>query len=323
MVNFATLDLNLLRFLDAVLREGSTVKAGERLGVSQSAVSNALNRLRHSLGDDLFLRRGNQLVPTDFAASVKDGLREELNRLESLLSRSQSFDPSTATGRFKISASDFMAEMLMPRLGDLLNKSAPSIQAQLVDLVPYDYVGSLERYDADLALIPDTELPDWINREPLFHSSFSTIGRAGNPSLSELSDGSVIPMDLFCDLSHVLFSPEGKLAAMGDAALAKVGQQRRIAMTLPVFSGVCRAVSESDLIALVPTQLANRLAADFGLKVFTPPFEIEPALIIGIWHKRSDENQMAKWMRGQIFNLLRPLDPGAAEDFVPDEKIPT
>lgn len=92
-MNFATLDLNLLRVLDAILRDGSTVKAGERLGISQSAVLNALNRLRHALDDDLFVRQGNRLVATEYTASIKDELREELEKLETLLMRSD-FDPA-------------------------------------------------------------------------------------------------------------------------------------------------------------------------------------------------------------------------------------
>ena len=307
-MNFATLDLNLLRILDAVLSEGSTTKAGERLGLSQSAVSNALNRLRHSLDDQLFVRHGNQLAPTDFASSIKDGLREELNRLEGLLASNADFDPMQANGNFKISASDFFAELLMPVLGDHLNRKAPGITAQLVDLVPYNYVESLGRYQADMALIPEMDVPDWINREPMFRSTFSVIGRAANPALSHIENGDEIPLEVFCDLSHVLFSPEGKMSAMGDAALSKVGRKRHVAMTLPVFSGVCRTVSESDLIALVPTQLAQKVAAGFGLKHYEPPFEIAPAMIIAIWHKRSDENPMARWMRQQIFDLLKPLN---------------
>ncbi|WP_170369903.1 LysR family transcriptional regulator [Ruegeria arenilitoris] len=307
-MNFATLDLNLLRVLDAILTAGSTTKAGERLGVSQSAVSNALNRLRHALGDDLFVRRGNQLVPTDFAVSIKDGLREELNRLESLLSRNDDFDPRQASETFKIAASDFFAELLMPGLGGVLNRKAPKMVAQLVDLVPENYVESLERYNADLALIPDTDAPDWISREVLFRSSFMVVGRVDNPFFVQIEDGTELPMETFCALSHVLFSPEGKLAAMGDAALAKVGRKRHVAMTLPVFSGVCRVVSASDLVALVPSQLARKFAPEFGLKVLAPPFEIEPVNIIAIWHRRSDENPMAKWMRQQVFDLLKPLD---------------
>lgn len=307
-MNFATFDLNLLRVLDALFEEGSTVKAADRLGLSQPAVSSALSRLRHALGDPLFVRQGNRLVATDFAASLERPLREELERLERMLAAPGRFDPTTAEGTIRIAASDFFAELLMPPLGHFLHGNAPGIRAQLVDLVPQDYVASLDRRQADIALIPDTDLPPWINRAPLFHSTFHVIARAGNPGVAELSPGDTMPMETFCGLHHVLFSPEGKLAAMGDAALERVGRRRQVAMTLPVFSGVCRVVSESDLIALVPAQLAARVAEDLGLVAFIPPMPIAPALIIGIWHKRSDTAPLAAWVRGQVFRMLRRLD---------------
>ena len=117
-MNFATFDLNLMRVLDALLHEGSTVRAGEKLHLSQSAVSGALSRLRHALDDDLFVRRGNRLVPTDYAAALALPLREELERLENLLSRPKRFDPARAQEVFRISGSDFFAEILMPALGE-------------------------------------------------------------------------------------------------------------------------------------------------------------------------------------------------------------
>lgn len=104
------------------------------------------------------------------------------------------------------------------------------------------------------------------------------------------------------------FSPEGNIAAMGDAALARVGRQRWVAMTVPVFSGVCRAVRESDLIALVPAQLAADVAETFDLLVFEPPMPIDPPLIVEIWHKRSDVTPLSGWMREQVFGLMRRLD---------------
>ncbi|MGI9355522.1 MAG: LysR substrate-binding domain-containing protein [Rhizobiaceae bacterium] len=307
-VNFATFDLNLLRILDALFQEGSTVKAAEKLAMSQSAVSGALSRLRHALGDALFVRHGNRLVATDYAAALKGPIREELGRLETMLAPPDAFDPKTATGSFRIAASDFFAELLMPPLGDLLHRSAPGLRAQLVDLVPHDYVASLERRNADIALIPDAKMPDWVYQTPLFHSKFHVISRAANPGVAGLTPGQTMPMDTFCELHHVLFSPEGNLAAMGDAALERVGKQRQVAMTVPVFSGVCRAVSESDLIALVPAQLAAKVANTFDLLVFEPPMQIDPALIIGIWHKRSDKAPVASWMRQRVFDLMRVLD---------------
>lgn len=307
-MNFATFDLNLLRVLDALFREGTTVKAGERLSMSQSAVSGALSRLRHGLGDPLFVRQGNRMIATDYAVSLQEPVREELERLERILTPPAAFDPGSSKGTFRIAASDFFAELLMPPLGDLLHRRAPGLRAQLVDLVPHDYVASLGRRNADIALIPDLKLPDWINRAPLFHSPFHVIARAANPNIRGLVSGDIMPMELFCKLHHVLFSPEGNLAAMGDAALERVGRKRQVAMTVPVFSGVCRAVSESDLIALVPAQLATKVAASFKLSVFEPPMQIDPALIVGIWHKRSDTTPMSIWMRDQVFDLMKGLN---------------
>ncbi|QXT40094.1 LysR family transcriptional regulator [Gymnodinialimonas ceratoperidinii] len=312
-MNFATFDLNLLRVLDALLCEGSTVKAAKRLGLSQPAVSGSLSRLRYAMGDPLFVRQGNRLVATEYAAGLRVPLREELDRIEALLSPPTLIDPKTAVGTFRIAGVDFFAEMLIPPLADLLQKEAPGVRVQLVDLVPQDHVASLERRKADIALLPDMPLPDWVSRKELFRSAFHVIARKGNPEIAGLTPGETMPLEVFCCLHHVLFSPEGHTAAMGDAALAEVGRQRHVAITVPVFSGVCRAVRESDLIALVPAQLAADMARSFELQVFLPPMPIDPALIVGIWHKRADKAPLAMWIREQIFRLTSRLDPAFAD----------
>lgn len=319
-MNFATFDLNLTRILDALLREGSTVQAGKRLNMSQSAVSGALARLRHALGDELFVRQGNRLVPTAYAKAIELPLREELDRLAVLFAPPTTFDPATAEGTFRITASDFFAEMLMPPLADLLRKQAPLVRAQLVDLVPTSYIDSLETYRADLALIPWQPVPDWTDSLPLFYSSFVVIAQRKHPRLSAegVRPGDVVPMDLFCEIGHVLFSPEGNFSAMGDVALEKVGRRRQVMMTLPVFSGVCRAVAESDLIALVPRQLAERVAPQIVLEIYRPPMSIDPAQIIAVWHKRSTSSPLHGWMRKQVFALMRQLNEGEQTSMTPD-----
>lgn len=311
-MNFATFDLNLLRVLNALLTEGSTVKAGERLNMSQPAVSGALSRLRHALGDDLFVRHGNRLVATGYAEALALELGEQLDRIEAMLSPQRAFEPAEAHGTFRIAGSDFFADILMPALASRLQRQAPGIRAQLVDLVPSNYVRSLEQYRADLALIPDTATPDWIDKAPAFTSSFVVIARRDHPVIaaSGIRQGDVMPIDLFCDLGHVLFSPEGNLRAMGDAALARIGRSREVVLTVPVFSGVVRAVSESDLIALVPRQLAEKLAPSLRLSVFTPPMPVEPALVVGAWHRKSSRDPLHRWVRDLVFELLRPLNAG-------------
>lgn len=310
MANIANFDLNLLRVLDALLQYNSTVRAAEHLGLSQPAVSAALGRLRAALGDDLFFRRGQGLEPTHYALSLRSALRETIDLAEVVIRGSAVFDPANSDARFRISGSDFFAEMLMPKLADRLTMHAPKMTVHLVDLVPDSYVDTLDRYDVDLALIPKMSLPDWVEERFVFNSPFCVIARAGHPRLKRagLSVDDTIPLDLYCDIGHVLFSPEGKSTAMGDAALAVVGRERRIVMTLPVFSGVYRAVAGSDLIALLPEQLARRIAQDVGLDVYRPPMAITPVKITMIWHKRNSSSLPHLWLRDQIADILAELD---------------
>ncbi|MHA6344571.1 LysR family transcriptional regulator [Roseivivax sp. CAU 1761] len=309
-MNFASFDLNLLKVLDALLATGSATEAGRRIGLSQPAVSAALGRLRHALGDPLFVRQGRQLVPSDYAAGLAEPLRHLLEEAEGLLAGPERFEPAQAEATFKISGSDFFAEMLMPDLAAHLQREAPGIRVQLVDLVPDSYIDTLDRYQVDMALIPEMPFPNWVAHRRLFRSSFIAIARRDHPTLARagIAPGATIPLDLFCDLPHVLFSPEGKLRAMGDAALAAVGRQRRVAMTMPVFSGVYHAVARSDMIALLPRQLAERMAPRVGLALYDPPMPIDPAEIVMIWHRRATQTPAHRWLRDQIAALMAPLD---------------
>jgi DNA-binding transcriptional LysR family regulator len=309
-MNFATFDLNLMRVLDALLREQSTVKAAQKLNLSQSAVSSALSRLRHALDDQLFVRRGNRLVPTDYAQNITLPLREELDRLEALFAQPKSFDPADEHMSFRIAASDFFAELLMPILANEMAKTAPHIKPQLIDLVPNRYIQTVEQGSSDLALIPDEPVGNWAEKEVLFHSAFAVIARRNHPTLQKanIQAGEMMPLEMFCDLRHALFSPEGNTSAMGDAALVKLNRTRQVGMTLQVFSGVCRVVSESDMIALIPWQLGQKWADQMQLDIFVPPMHIPIVKIVGVWHKRSTNNPAHRWVRDQIFAEMKKLD---------------
>jgi DNA-binding transcriptional LysR family regulator len=313
MANLKTFDMNLLRVLDALLEDPSTVRAGQRLGLSQPAVSAALGRLRKALGDDLFFRRGKALEPTQYALNLKDDLQKILERVENLIKEPDAFDPTTSDVSFRISGSDFFAELLMPRLAERLQVLAPKLRVHLVDLVPDSYVETLDRYEVDLAIVPHASLPDWVEGRPVFRSSFSVIARKDHPRLKRegLSGGDVVPIDLFCDVGHVLFSPEGNSRAMGDEALAKVGRERRVIMTMPIFSGVYRAVAGSDLIALLPTALANHVADAAGLRVYRAPMPVPTVQLCMIWHRRYSASASHSWLREHVAALLAPFDEEA------------
>ncbi|MDQ7078543.1 MAG: LysR family transcriptional regulator [Robiginitomaculum sp.] len=302
--------MNLLRVLDALLRERSTVRAGRRIGLSQPAVSAALARLRLSLGDELFFRSGKTFEPTQFALSLEVPLRNLLAQLEELISGSDAFDPAVSEARFRISGADFFAELLMPVLMERLQGMAPSMRTHLVNMVPSKPFEALTLYDVDLVLIPDMDLPDWAEHQRVLKSDFCVIARSGHQRLASagVRPGDVIPINLFCDISHVLFSADGKRQAQGDEALARIGRERRVVMTLPVFSGVYRVVAGSELIALLPSALARHVAPSVGLDIFLPPVNVPSVQIVMAWHRRMNADPAHKWLRQQIAELLDDLE---------------
>ncbi|SFR58369.1 transcriptional regulator, LysR family [Yoonia tamlensis] len=311
MVNLLSFDLNLLRVLDALLHDPSTVRAARRLGLSQPAVSAALGRLRAALGDELFFRRGQGLAPTQFAQSLQAPLHEILAGIEALIQAPKPFDPAASEAQFRISGSDFFAEMLLPNLAEYLQVHAPMIRVHLVDLVSDTYVEHLDNYAIDLALIPDRDLPDWIASQQVFRSQYAVIARKDHPQFAQagVAAGDVVPLDLYCDLGHVLFSPEGKNRAAADDALAQIGRDRRVVLTMPVFSGVYRAVAGSDLIALLPSALAAQVATSAGLVIYRPPIIVPDVKLMMIWNRRHSASAPHLWLRTQIAQLLAPLDP--------------
>lgn len=307
-MDFGAFDLNLLRVLDALLQEGSTVKAGERLNISQPAVSSALSRLRIALDDELFIRQGPKLVPTARAEGIAMPLREEMARIESMLIAHTAFDPSRAELNFRIAGADFFADLLIPPLAAAIARVAPGIRIQMLELVRDNGVDSLEQFRADVALHPDQSIPDWVVRAPLMSADFVMIAAQDNPHLAEagILPGGEVPLDLFCSLGHVIFSPEGNVTAPGDAALSRVGRKRRVAMTMPFFSGICRVVSESDLVALIPFPLAEKLAPQIGFALYKPPLPIASPMLVATWHKRNDANPAHRWIRGEILRIVAP-----------------
>lgn len=306
-MNLSGFDLNLLKVLNALLQTGTTTGAAKEVGLSQPAVSAALKRLRHALEDPLFVRQGRLLAPTEFAQNLRIPLREVLDRTEGILSGSNTFSPETTEAVFRLLGSDFYSELLMPQLAYLLAKEAPGIKVQLVDSRLDQDIEALENRGLDMALVPATMFPKWVETRDLLLSQFLVIARQGHPDLSQrgITPGEVIPLDLYCGLNHVLFSAAGKLQGQGDLALAALGRRRNVVMTLPGFSGVCNVVSQSDLLALVPEQFARRVAPKLDLAIYQPPFCVEPVQSVLAWHTRLSTAPAHRWLRDRIAVLLK------------------
>ncbi|WP_146347986.1 LysR family transcriptional regulator [Falsiphaeobacter marinintestinus] len=309
-MNLSSFDLNLLQVLDALLETRSTTRAGQRVGLSQPAVSAALARLRDALGDPILIRQGRKMVATDYAGALRDPLRAVLEQTEQLLSGNATFDPQKASMTIRISGSDFYSVLLMPHLADRVSRSAPGIRLQQVDLVPDSHIRSIDQHNVDMAILPEGDFPDWIDHQTAHRSTFVAIARPDHPDLTHIhtGKGDQIPLDLFCGLPHVAHSPEGQLHMMGDAALARIGRRRNVAMTLPTFAGVCLCVASSNMIALVPAQIAAFMAPRIGLSIYDPPVLVPAVNLVLVWHKRSSQNPVHCWLRQQIVDALEKID---------------
>ncbi len=306
-MNLNSLDLNLVRVFDALMQEKSVTRAGERIGLSQPAVSAALARLRYSLGDQLFVRRGNEMIPTPRAEELGGLARSALVQVERMLQAGRQLDLPRLERTFTLMGADFFSTLFMPKLAETVAGLAPRVRLRLLDSARGDVDRLLQEDAIDMALERPLEVPDTISQARLFFSPFVVVAAANNPATRDVSEGVPIPLDLFCELPHVLRSIDGSMSGMVDEALEKSGRSRRVTLALPHFHAVALAVSQGNQLAAVPVQFAQAVKNVVGLRVFQPPFPIPAPEIKLYWHARHDGEAAHQWMRQQVINTVEAL----------------
>lgn len=308
-MNLSSFDLNLLRVLQALLIERSTVAAAERLHLSQPAVSAALGRLREALNDPLFERHGRGLQPTPYALAMEQDLNEVLARLEAVLEPSSVFDPLRTQRTFRFSASDYFADFLMPRLANRFRIEAPSARLQMMPLDSQDHLVSLERFNTDLILFLSLPIPGWMRAREVFVSSFKILAKKGQSTLQRAGvlPGDTIPLELYCGSQHALYSPSGEIQTWVDEALGRLGHKRHISQTVSTFHGLAKVVEATDLLATVPALTALEFAKVYNLEVYEHPLEQARSHIMMAWHYRNDAKPDQQWFRSLLESELIDL----------------
>lgn len=322
-MNFSALDLNLLRVFDAMMAELSTVRAGERVGLSQPAVSSALGRLRALLDDELFVREGNQMMPTARALELREPIRQALAVMEEALATNAAFDPATSTRSFMLIGSDYFSSLLMPPLAALLAKAAPSITLQMIDHASSEVFEMLRDGRADIVIDRSLEPPEWVVSRKLFQSWLVCIAKRGHPLLAShgICPGDAIPADVFCAVPHVLRSADGSRTGTIDPALARLGLVRRVMVTVPHFHAVALAVEASEMLGSIPVHFARMLTGRLMLDVFMPPMDSPKMDVTMYWLRRFDRDPGSVWLRDQIAGALAaPVPPWFPISIEPDHK---
>jgi DNA-binding transcriptional LysR family regulator len=313
-MNFAALDLNLLRVLDALMRERSVTRAGERIGLSQPAVSNALTRLRKILGDELFVRRGTDMLPTPRAEAIGAILRTTLTQMEEALSVDAKFDPAAAARTFTFLGSDIISTLVMPMLSERIAGIAPGVRLRALDISAADMQQLLRDDVVDLAFSLSSTAPEWMARQAVYAIRYAVIASPNNAAIRAAGSkpGKTLPLKLYCKLPHALRSSDSTLRGVVDDTLQKLGHTRRVVLALPHFHAVAAAVARGHVIAAVPKVFAQAVAKEQGLVMYKPPVPIEAGELFMYWHKRHDQNPALRWMREQVSQVWKALERSEA-----------
>jgi DNA-binding transcriptional LysR family regulator len=307
-------DLNLLFALDALLAEGSVTGAARRLGLSSSAMSRTLARLRSATGDPLLVRAGRGLVPTPRAAELGDHVHRLARDVRAVFSpQSGDLDLASLERTFTIRANEGFVQVRSGKLVAAVAAAAPRVRLRFAPK-PQKDAGPLRQGDIDLEIgVLGSSAPE-IRMQSLFREHFVGVARPGHPLLTE---GPVTP-ERYAACQHVVASRRGSFTGPVDDALQELGLRRTIVAVVPGFLDAMRIAHQSDLVALVPRSCADSALASTalpgqGLASFDLPVRTPEIVVSMMWHPRLHADPAHRWLRATVMAACReaqgPIDP--------------
>ena len=298
--NLRKLDLNLLLALDVLIEETSVTKAAEKLNMSQSAMSYSLKRLRSLLDDPILIRTSRDMEATPYACEISVAIRQILTDIQNALLEKDVFNPSTASGDFRIAASDYVEATLGSALSNQLIKQAPGIRLRVSN---FDREIALEALDnGNIDLFIDVSLPckSWHVKQELYHEEFVCVV-GGDVSMTEIS------LTDYLERSHILVSMRDDFQGAADQLLAQQQQTRSVIWSTAHFMAVPFLIVNSDCIALLPKRMAQKCAQSMGLKLLEPPIDLKGFTMAMFWHQRNSNLPQHQWLRSQLLEAAQTL----------------
>jgi DNA-binding transcriptional LysR family regulator len=322
----ASVDLNLMVAFDALARERSVTQAARRVGITQSAMSHALRRLRDLLGDELLVRGRSGMVLTPRAESLAVPVRSGLVTLGRALSEPARFEPASARRAFCLASPDLFDVLVVPPLLERIRAEAPGIDIRVIPIDERQLGSQLETGEVDVAIIPRIDRAEdeqaegdapRLLRKKLLHDRFACVIRADHPVLGgKRGRRAPAPLSLesYAALSHVLVSPSGEGPGLVDRALEKHGLKRRVALKIPHFYAGLAIVAKSDLILTAPAALARLIPGDLPVVALRPPLRLPGHSINLTWHERFSKDEGHSWLRRLVTEVARAAYSEAPED---------
>lgn len=289
-MNLSAFDLNLLVVFDAVMRERSVTRAGGLIGLSQPAVSHALNRLRHLLGDELFVRTPTGMAPTPRAEMLAEPLRDALSDLRLALDPA-AFTPATSDRRFTLALNNYAAALIAPPLAAAISSAAPMVRLDLRPRGTLDLAEQLDRGDLDLALGALESPGERFAAAPLLEDEIVVVMRRGHPAGRR-----ALSARAFAALDHLEISSSLDDTRFIDAWLAERELARRIVLRAP-FIAAAQILAQSDLVANISSRMARLIARRHALRIHRPPYASPPVQLTMLWHRRLDGHPAHQWLR--------------------------
>lgn len=301
------LDFGLLLVFQQLLLHRRTTVVADRLGLSQSAVSHALARLREVFGEPLFLRRSDGLQPTQSAVLLGPRIDALLALASETVGGPSGFDPARSERLFRIATNDFMAAVLGPLLQAAFQSQAPKANFSIRFAAGAGALDALDADGVDLVIGRfDAVRPD-LDATVLSRDAYHVVARRQHPQLRR----GPLTLATYLALPHLLVSFHGEPYGPVDQALARMGHKRRIVGSVPMFLSALSIVGQGDVIATVPLPLAQRYAPTFGLRHLPLPFAMDLSTMLLVRHARARRDAGLDWLT-QVIEVGWPGVRGAA-----------
>jgi DNA-binding transcriptional LysR family regulator len=299
-MNWRSLDLNLLVVFDAIMRERSVTRAGRRIGLSQPAMSHALNRLRHMLKDELFVRTPDGMTPTPRAEMLAQPLRNALSEMQLAL-EPVVFDPAASDRGFAIAVNNYAAVVLVPALVAAVSAAAPAVRLDLRPTGTLDITERLDRGELDLAIGGLVSPGERFAALSLMEDPFVLVTRRGHPAYRRK-----LTENALAALPYLEISSSGEDTSFLDRWLAERGLARRIALRAPYLSAA-RILAQSDLVAMLSRGIARQFVRNHPLEVREPLCDSPLVRTAMLWHRRLDGHPAHSWLRGLVVSVSGAL----------------
>ena len=304
LMNWGAFDLNLLIVFDAVMQERSVTRAGSRIGLSQPAMSHALNRLRYMLKDELFVRTPKGMVPTPRAQMLAPPLSNALSEIQLALEPA-AFDPAASDRRFALAVNNYAEIVLAPPLVAAVSAAAPAVRLDLRPSGSLDIVDLLDRGELDLAISSMDNPGERFATAPLLQDRLVIVMRCGHPA----SGCTLSPAD-FAALAHLEISPTHEDTGLVDRWLVERKLVRRIALRAPYLSAAPILV-QSDMVATLSRRIAQDFVRNHPLQLRELPYASPRVQTAMLWHRRLDHYPAHRWLRDVILSATKRTHPAA------------